>query len=330
MELSELQRVKQLEDENRRLKHMVTEQALDIQALKAVVENSGRGQREARGGGPASTRPRGEPATGLSAGAAEHGHLALSTHGRSDRRGLGRATARACRGAPALRLPPAAHLGDARGCPRQPQAPLPALSSRRAASPTAAAQTSPGRRPRAAAGAHGAGPTVVDGFHARHAGCGRPFRTLNLVDDFTRECVAIEVDQSLPGVRVVRVLERLRAILSARASRSKTRISKASTGSFATKCLNEHWFQTVAEAQALIETWRRDRANPTRTHTICVATLGGQVRRLTSRVTSPQVRMTCHRRSQAARSDRHREELSSHAFAVYLLRVCQSTGRRRP
>jgi putative transposase len=37
MELSELQRVKQLEDENRRLKHMVAEQALDIQALKAVV-----------------------------------------------------------------------------------------------------------------------------------------------------------------------------------------------------------------------------------------------------------------------------------------------------
>jgi putative transposase len=37
MELSELQRMKQLEDENRRLKHMVAEQALDIQALKAVV-----------------------------------------------------------------------------------------------------------------------------------------------------------------------------------------------------------------------------------------------------------------------------------------------------
>jgi putative transposase len=37
MELSELQRVKQLEDENRRVKHIVAEQALDIQALKAVV-----------------------------------------------------------------------------------------------------------------------------------------------------------------------------------------------------------------------------------------------------------------------------------------------------
>ena len=38
---------------------------------------------------------------------------------------------------------------------------------------------------------------------------GRVFRTLNIVDDFTRECGAIEVDRSLPGLRVVRVLERV-------------------------------------------------------------------------------------------------------------------------
>lgn len=38
---------------------------------------------------------------------------------------------------------------------------------------------------------------------------GRRFRLLNIVDDFTRECLAIEVDSSLPGCRVVRVLERL-------------------------------------------------------------------------------------------------------------------------
>ena len=37
MELSEMQRLKQIEDENRRLKHIVAEQTLDIQALKAVV-----------------------------------------------------------------------------------------------------------------------------------------------------------------------------------------------------------------------------------------------------------------------------------------------------
>src|SRR6267143_2587566 len=39
---------------------------------------------------------------------------------------------------------------------------------------------------------------------------GRVFRTLNIIDDFSRECVAIEVDASLGGERVVRVLERLK------------------------------------------------------------------------------------------------------------------------
>jgi putative transposase len=37
MEVSEAKRLKQLEDENRRLKQMVADQALDIQMLKAVV-----------------------------------------------------------------------------------------------------------------------------------------------------------------------------------------------------------------------------------------------------------------------------------------------------
>ena len=36
----------------------------------------------------------------------------------------------------------------------------------------------------------------------RHAGRRPGFRTLNIVDDFTRECLAIEVDRSLPGLRV--------------------------------------------------------------------------------------------------------------------------------
>lgn len=38
---------------------------------------------------------------------------------------------------------------------------------------------------------------------------GRRFRLLNIVDDFTRECLAIEVDSSINGNRVARVLERL-------------------------------------------------------------------------------------------------------------------------
>lgn len=39
--------------------------------------------------------------------------------------------------------------------------------------------------------------------------CGRRFRTFNVVDDFNREVLAIEVDLSLPAQRVIRVLERI-------------------------------------------------------------------------------------------------------------------------
>jgi len=38
---------------------------------------------------------------------------------------------------------------------------------------------------------------------------GRPFRTLNVIDDFSREALWIEVDTSLPAQRVVQVLEQL-------------------------------------------------------------------------------------------------------------------------
>ena len=37
MELSEAKRLRQLEEENRQLKHIVAEQAVDIRALKAVI-----------------------------------------------------------------------------------------------------------------------------------------------------------------------------------------------------------------------------------------------------------------------------------------------------
>lgn len=40
--------------------------------------------------------------------------------------------------------------------------------------------------------------------------CGKRFRTLNILDEGTRECLAIEVDTSLPAARVIRVLERLK------------------------------------------------------------------------------------------------------------------------
>lgn len=38
---------------------------------------------------------------------------------------------------------------------------------------------------------------------------GRKFRTLNLMDGYTREALWIEADTSLPGLRVVQVLERV-------------------------------------------------------------------------------------------------------------------------
>lgn len=38
---------------------------------------------------------------------------------------------------------------------------------------------------------------------------GQRFRSLNIVDDYNRRCLAAEVDTSIPGRRVVRVLERL-------------------------------------------------------------------------------------------------------------------------
>ena len=40
---------------------------------------------------------------------------------------------------------------------------------------------------------------------------GRRFRALAIIDDYSRECPAIEVDTSLGGARVVSVLERLAA-----------------------------------------------------------------------------------------------------------------------
>lgn len=119
---------------------------------------------------------------------------------------------------------------------------------------------------------------------------GRGFRTLNIVDDFTRECLAIEVDRSLPGLRVVRVLERLlettdlpetivvdngpefsgRTLdtwayargVQLRFIRPGKPIENAFVesfnGKFRDECLNEHWFASVAEARALIEAWRID------------------------------------------------------------------------
>ncbi len=45
LEISELRRLRQLEEENRRLKSIVAEQALDLRALKDVLAKNGYGPR---------------------------------------------------------------------------------------------------------------------------------------------------------------------------------------------------------------------------------------------------------------------------------------------
>ena len=45
LEISELRRLRQLEDENRRLKAIVADQALDFRALKEVLAKNGYGPR---------------------------------------------------------------------------------------------------------------------------------------------------------------------------------------------------------------------------------------------------------------------------------------------
>jgi putative transposase len=119
---------------------------------------------------------------------------------------------------------------------------------------------------------------------------GRGFRTLNIVDDYTRECVAIEVDRSLPGLRVTRVLDRLAAtvglpavivvdngpefagrVLDAWAYQHGVTLRfirpgrpvenayiESFNGKFRDECLNEHWFVSMADAQIAIEAWRVD------------------------------------------------------------------------
>lgn len=119
---------------------------------------------------------------------------------------------------------------------------------------------------------------------------GRKFRSLNIVDDYNRECLAAEVDTSITGTRVVRVLERLherrglpevvvtdngpefagRALdLWAYQQSVKLRfiepgkpvqnaLIESFNGKMRDECLNEHWFGTLAEARQAIEAWRKD------------------------------------------------------------------------
>jgi putative transposase len=128
-------------------------------------------------------------------------------------------------------------------------------------------------------------------------GNGRKFRALTVVDDFTRECPVIEVDFSLPGARVVRVLDtlaRTRGVPTAiccdngpefagnaldqwaassgvvldfieRGKPVQNAYVERFNGRLRDECLNESWFVSLADARETIEAWRID-YNVTRPH----------------------------------------------------------------
>jgi putative transposase len=119
---------------------------------------------------------------------------------------------------------------------------------------------------------------------------GRRFRSLTIVDNYSRECLAIEVGQSLTGTEVVAVVERLvkergkpERIQSDNGSEFVSRVLdkwayensvtldfsrpgkpmdnatiESFNGSFRDECLNVSWFLSMEDAQEKIEKWRRD------------------------------------------------------------------------
>jgi len=120
---------------------------------------------------------------------------------------------------------------------------------------------------------------------------GRVFRTLNVVDDATRECLAIEVDTSLSGSRMGRVLDEVagrrgsyphRVVLdNGPECRSlamdhwayersvelwfirpgkpiENCFVESFNGRFRDECLNAHLFPSLALAREIISRWRED------------------------------------------------------------------------
>lgn len=119
---------------------------------------------------------------------------------------------------------------------------------------------------------------------------GRRFRALTIVDNFSRECLGIKADQGITGAQVVGLLERICFSRGApgmiRVDNGPEFISKALdkwayentvtldfsrpgkptdnafiesfNGSFRDECLNVNWFQTLGDARAKIETWRKE------------------------------------------------------------------------
>lgn len=119
---------------------------------------------------------------------------------------------------------------------------------------------------------------------------GRRIRLFTLVDDYSRECLAIEVDTSLSGQRVSRILEALRladhlpgtivcdngteftskAMLKWSLDKgiklnfiepgkpTQNAYIESFNGKLRHECLRQHWFESLYEARELVEAWRRD------------------------------------------------------------------------
>jgi putative transposase len=154
---------------------------------------------------------------------------------------------------------------------------------------------------------------------------GSTFRSLNIVDQCSRECLALEVDTSLPGLRVTRVLDRLilqrgqpealvvdngpefaGKALDQWAHRNHVHLHfirpgkpvenafvESFNGRFRDECLNQHWFTSLADARAQIEAWRDD-YNARRPHSALgdrtpqeFAVLTGELRKTSSRAAPP-------------------------------------------
>lgn len=128
---------------------------------------------------------------------------------------------------------------------------------------------------------------VMDFVHDALAD-GRSFRALNLSDSFTRQCLAQEVDTSLTGARVVRVLEQVvqerglptvirvdngpefrSKALDLWAYRNKVKLDfiepgkptqngqiESFNGRFRAECLDQEWFSSLQHAREKIEAWR--------------------------------------------------------------------------
>ena len=119
---------------------------------------------------------------------------------------------------------------------------------------------------------------------------GRRVKCLTIVDDFTKEAVDIVPDHSIPGLYVTRVLDqaaRFRGLpvairtdqgpeftgraldqwayrngvqlkLIAPGSPTQNAFVESFNGKFRDECLNDHWFETLRAARAIISAWRRD------------------------------------------------------------------------